>query len=318
MLERIINSSRFKAISYILIACALFTTVIALSRVVSATISVPTILFFQYFISMLVMLPWMIQRGGKNLYLSKIGVIVLRSLAGYLNYAFIFFAVQKIPLVNVILLNNTAPLFIPLIILMWKKVRISRRLWIGIIVGFVGIAVTLRPNHDFINIGSLFALGSAICVSISMIAQRRLVKSESVYTISFYYFLIGSIISLPFMLDRFTPPDPLTMVLLGTMGILFVAGQFFYLNAFKHEKPSYLSSFTYSAIVYGVLIEWFAWKQFPGWVSMMGIIIVCSGGLITIRQGRRKGISARTPKVVEEKKPEPPEIIPQEEDQSSN
>lgn len=310
--------NRWRAVFYVLLACGLFTTVIAISRVVSETIPVSTILFFQYFISMILLLPWMLQQGGKSLYLSKIGVIVIRSVAGYLNYAFIFFAVKHIPLVNVVLLNNAAPIFIPLIIWMWKKVRISRKLWMGIMVGFVGIAIILRPTNSFINIGSLFALGSAVCVSISMITQRRLVKSESVYTISFYYFLISSIISLPFMLERWEPIDQTTMLLLGVTGVLFVSGQYFFLSAFKYEKPTYLGSFSYSAIVYGLLIEWLVWKQFPGWVSLMGIVIVCAGGLITIRQGGRRGLSSRKPEEVEEKKGKVPPLTAPEEDQSSN
>lgn len=309
---------RWRAIFFTLLACAMSTTVVAISRIVSETTPISTVLFFQYFISMMVLLPCMFQQGRRSLYLSKVKMIFIRSISGFLNYALIFFAVQKTPLVNVVLLNNASPIFLPLIILVWKKVQISRKLWIGIIVGFFGIAIILRPTNFLINLGSLLALCSAICISISMISQRRLVKSESIYTISFYYFLISSIISFPFMLERWVPLDQKTMILLGSIGLLFVAGQYFLLKAFKHEKPTYLGSFSYSSIVYSVLLEWLIWKQFPGWVSLAGIVVVCTGGLITIHQGARKGILAWRGKKIEENKNPTSTFNAPEEDRSSN
>lgn len=286
-------SSKIKAALLTLGGCFCFTLVIALSRVASVTISITTILFFQYFISMIALLPWILQQGGQGLYLNKFGVILVRSVFGFLNYAFVFFAVQRIPLVNVVLLNNSSPLFIPLIIWIWKKVKISKQLWLGIIVGFLGIALILRPNAEFLNIGAFFAIASAICVSISMIAQRRLVKKASVYTISFYYFLISTLISLPFMLENWEPIDQPTIIVLVGIGVLFVIGQILVLNALRFEKPSYLSSFNYAAIVYGALIEWYLWREAPGWITIVGILIVFFGGLITLHYGYRKGKKAK-------------------------
>ncbi len=277
---------RKKGIVFVLIAWVFFTTAIALSRMASEQSSVPIVLLFQNFIGLLAILPWMIKKGSKSLYISKTGVIILRSLAGYLSYAFIFLAVQRISLINTVLLSNSAPLFIPLIIWLWKGLKISKGLWMGILIGFLGIAFILRPTEEIINVGALFAIGAAICLSISAIAKRRLVKTERIYTILFYYFLISTLLSIPFSIETWKPLGKETLLLLCSIGILFTCGQIFFLNALKYEKPSFLSSFNYSAVIYGALLQWLIWGSFPDWCTIMGIVIVCTGGILTITLGK--------------------------------
>jgi len=105
--------NRIKGMCYVLISWIFFTSVIALARFAGPRSSVPTILLFQNFISLLFIIPWIIKLGKKSLYLQKIGLMSVRTLMGYISYAFIFLAIQKISLVEVVLLSNSAPLFIP-------------------------------------------------------------------------------------------------------------------------------------------------------------------------------------------------------------
>ena len=288
-----------KGVFYVLISWIFFTSVIALSRYASAKTSVPTVLFFQNFISMLFILPWVIQSNAKGLVLSKIGLISLRSLAGFLNYAFVFLAVQRIPLVNVVLLSNTAPLFIPLFIWMWRGVKIRKGLWVGILIGFAGIALILHPFKLVAGIGSFLGLGAGMCMAVSMIAQRRLVKSVPTHLILFYYFVFCSVLSLPFTLDAWHLIDLSTLFVLISIGFLFIIGQLFFVNSLKHGKPSFMSSFNYSAVVYSVLIEWLIWDQLPNWTTIIGVLIVSYGGIIAIRYSGGKGI--RSPEKALEK-----------------
>ncbi|MDN3507207.1 MAG: DMT family transporter [Simkaniaceae bacterium] len=279
------SQNRTKGIIFVLISWIFYTSVIALSRTASERTSVPVVLLFQNFIGMLFILPWMIRKGKKSLRLTKIKGIAIRTIAGYLSYAFVFLAVQRISLVNTVLLSNSAPLFIPLIIWLWRGVKINKRLWLGILLGFFGIAFILRPTGDIINVGALYGIGAAICLSISSIAKRRLVKTERVITILFYYFLISTLISIPFSIESWKPIDKETLFLLCSIGALFVCGQAFFSNAYRYEKPSVLSPFNYSSVVYGALIQWLVWGNFPNWCTIMGIVVVCTGGILTIMQG---------------------------------
>ena len=57
-----------------------------------------------------------------------------------------FIAILKMPLMNTVLLSNSAPLFIPLIAWLWLREKISASTAISLVVGFVGVLLILKPG----------------------------------------------------------------------------------------------------------------------------------------------------------------------------
>lgn len=272
-----------KAIPLVLCAWLFFTGAIAIADHLGPGFPVPTLLLFQNGISLLFILPWMM-RGNKEIWKPPpIRLVLLRSTAGYLNFAFLFLAVQRAPLTNVLLLGNSAPFFIPLIIWLWRGIQLPWTLWLGIIIGFLGIACILQPGGALLNTGAFFALAAAFSFSVSMIAQRRLVKKAALETILFYYFAFSVIISLPIAIALWKPLGVTNLFFLIGLGLLSAIGQLLFLKALQFEKPSLLSVFNYSAIVYSVIIEWMFWHRVPGMLEVVGILIVLTGGLLTMR-----------------------------------
>ncbi len=271
-----------KGVMLVLMTWVFSTAVIAIARWLGESVSVPMVLLFQNGISLLVVLPLMVRRGKKSFKTGKPKLILLRTAAGYGSFCFIFLAAQYTSTVNVVLLNNSAPLILPLIIWLWRGVKIGFKLWLGIFVGFVGIALILQPSGPMVNLGILFALFSAFFMSISMIVQRRLIKRESSRTILFYYFLISTVISLPLAMMTWQPISVKMVVLLVCLGLLSAVGQMLFLRAFRFQKPSMLAPFNYSGVVYAFFIDWAFWNQIPAWRSILGILIVCAGGILSI------------------------------------
>lgn len=272
-----------KAIPLVLCAWLFFTGAIAIADHLGPGFPVPTLLLFQNAISLLFILPWMM-RGGKEIWKPpSFRLVILRSIAGYLNFAFLFLAVQRAPLTGVLLLGNSAPFFIPLIIWLWRGIHLSKKLWLGIIVGFIGIAFILQPGSDLLNNGAFFALAAAFSFSISMIAQRRLVKKALLETILFYYFALSLLITFPIASALWKPLGLSELLFLVALGLFSAIGQILFLKALQFEKPSLLSVFNYSAIVYSAIIEWIFWHHVPGTLEIIGVLVVITGGLLTMR-----------------------------------
>ncbi|HSX12648.1 MAG TPA: DMT family transporter [Rhabdochlamydiaceae bacterium] len=272
-----------KGASFVLLAWFFFTLVIMLSRFASAASSVPMVLLFQNLISLLFMLPFMLKEGKSGFISSKFDVILVRGIAGYSSFVFAFLAVEYTSLVNTVLLSNASPLFIPLIIWVWRKIHLGYKLWIGILIGFVGVGFILKPDlHLLTNLGAIFGLISALSFAISMICMRRLIKTEPVHTILFYHFLIGTLLSVPFAIYTWKFPSCTLLLELILIGILSFIGQYFILSAFRFGKPSVLSPFTYSSVVYAAILQWWIFKTVPDWLSIIGIILVCTGSILCI------------------------------------
>ncbi len=269
-------------IFFILLAWLFFSLAATASRFASATVSVSTVLFFQNFVSFVLILPWVFHHGIHTLKTERFGLIFFRGFTGLCTFLFLFLAVKKTTLVDAMLLNNTGPLFVPFVIWLWLKTPINHKLWPGILGGFVGIIFILRPGAEILDIGALFALGAGVCLSLIMVAVRLLSYTERSHTVLFYYFLIASLGPLPFMVAQWTSPTPIVWLELIGVGTLSVLGQWCFLRAFHHAKPSQLGPFCYSAIVYSAFIEWAIWGNIPDVWAWVGILLICLGGIWTI------------------------------------
>lgn len=281
-MEPLVRSFNWKrGVLLILASWLFFTTMVALARDLHETVSVPMILLFQNLLSIPLIAPMMWSEGKESFKLPDLKLLSIRFIAGYLNFALIFWAVHYASIVNVLLLSNSAPLLIPLIIWAWRGIRISFKLWLGIIVGFCGIAIILQPSKTLDNFGDLLALCAALCFAISMIVQRRLVKKSHSHTILFYYYLLGILVSLPLAIATWHPLDSTLFFKLILLGLLSGIGQLFFLKALKYERPSFLSPFNYSSVVYAVLINLLIWNKVPSSLEIIGIIVVCTGAILT-------------------------------------
>jgi drug/metabolite transporter (DMT)-like permease len=275
--------SHAAGIVYILIAWLLFTLMTIITRFASKEVPLFTILLFQNLIGLATLLPWLKKQGWRLLQTERFGLIFFRSIISLMAVWFGFLAVQRISLLNTMLFNNTSPLWIPFVIYFWQKIPIKHILWPGIIGGFLGVILILKPGSNLIQAGTFFAIGAGLLQSINMVSIRQLSYSERNHTILFYYFLICSVICFPISLMHWTTPSLVVWGEIFVIGILFALGQWAFVRAFHHAKASQLGPFCYSAVVYSVLIDWMLYAQIPDLWAWIGIGLICAGGVWSIK-----------------------------------
>ncbi|MDQ3021443.1 MAG: DMT family transporter [Bacteroidota bacterium] len=163
----------------------------------------------------------------RDLKTSNLKYHLVRGIGGVAAFAFTVIAISKIPLVDASLLNNTAPLFIPMITLIWLRTKIDKKIWWGILIGFVGIIFILDPKEDdLLNSGDLYGIAAGISLAIAYVALGVLTKTESFISILFYYAIIASALSLPFAILNWSNPPLLIWIYAVTAGTLFIAYSF--------------------------------------------------------------------------------------------
>jgi drug/metabolite transporter (DMT)-like permease len=259
----------------------------ALSRIVSQTAPVPTIVFFQNFISWACVTPWIAKHGFGILRTERFRLIFFRSIIGLIGFTSLFLAVQRISLVDSILLYNSAPLFLPFVLWLWLKIPIDHKLWPGILVGFIGIVLILKPGREILDLGALFGLCSSLSLALIMVSVRLLSETENDHAVLFYYFLIASVISLPVALYYWMPLNQSEWIKIFGIGAFSYLGQWSFMRAFHYQTPAQLGPFCYMAVVYSVLIQWAIWNNLPDFLAWGGIFLVCAGGLWTLHYNSR-------------------------------
>ena len=106
---------------------------------------------------------------------------VVRGLAGVAAVACYFYAIAHLRLADAVLLNQSMPLFIPLVERAWVGERIPGRLWGVLLLGFAGLLLILRPGYSASSVpAAVVGLASAVFASIAQVGIRRLTRTEPV------------------------------------------------------------------------------------------------------------------------------------------
>ena len=249
-------------------------------------VSTGTIVFFQNFISLLLFLPWALRHGTAGVKTSRIGLHVLRAVSGLLSQALMFIAVKKMPLMNAVLLTNSAPLFIPLITWVWLKEKISGVVWASLLVGFLGVMLILKPSAALLsNPAALAATTAALFSAFALVTVNRLSTTETTQRILFYYFLFSSLAAAPFAFASWKILSTREWMYLIGIGVSMAISQLLIILAYRHASAGRIAPFNYSVVVFSGLIGWLVWRNAPDILSLFGVLFVSVGGILSTKFG---------------------------------
>jgi drug/metabolite transporter (DMT)-like permease len=264
-----------------------FALTYACYKATESFISINQVLCFANFFSWIIILPFVLKNGVKFLVAERFFMIVLRTLLGMAVVYCISLALKNISLSEVVLLNNTAPLFVPFIVWICHGTKISHSLWIGLIIGFIGVFIILRPGFEEINSGLLIALLSGLA-SAGMLVTLRQIAHQPLLRILFYYFLIFWVLFAPSLIGDW--PSVLLQIwfLLFLSGASMVAAQVTLTAAMRYATSHEIAPTLYTSVIFAGLIDWIFWKNKPTLLSVLGMVVVCIGGMITMLVKKEK------------------------------
>ena len=281
----ILNHNSHFLIGIFLVTLSFFCAALmnAFGKAVIEILPVEQILFFQNFFALILIFPvWLFNRQPLW-HTKRIGLHLVRAFAGLLFYACFFISVKHISLLNATLLSNATPLFLPFIVWFWLGKKISIYLWASLIIGFLGVVFILHPSGDIFNSWMiLVALLGSFFSAIALQSIRNLRTTESPYTIIFYYFLIGAIVTFPLLFFRWKSPSIEECIIVLLIGVMLFFTQLLLVQAYRYASPVKLGPFNYSIVIFAGLIGWIWWNQIPSFFDVIGIILVSLGVIISI------------------------------------
>jgi drug/metabolite transporter (DMT)-like permease len=203
------------------------------------------------------------------------------------QYSFYYY-IQRASLLNGMVLLSLGPLFIPLIEWILTRSPIGRSTWAGLIVSFAGMLCVLQPDAGIFSLLSLIGVLAGLCQGCSQVIFGLNAKNERADLSVLYTFILCLAISLiPYLLTIDTPGEEtatplfLLFTILG-MGAASVLNQLARAWAYSHGTPSRLSTFLYFSILLSGLFDWAVFHKKPNLLSLIGAILVISGGLLKI------------------------------------
>ena len=278
---------------YVLISALSYAVISAIVKQFSGQISPLVIVFIQVLVAFLCCIPMVLRAKPEikqQIIANKqIKIHMMRVISGLCTSYFLFIALKYTPLVSGVLMMNTSPLLIPFIALIFMRKKIQHRLWVPIIIGFVGVALVLHPDGKDFNWATLIALGSGVAMASSILFMRYLTeKGNDSLTTTFFFFFFGSIVSgvvsIPFWMASTTWH---VYFMVAIAGVLFFFVQLFLALSLKHAEAQFVNSMYYSNIVFAALIGILLFGDFPSWLTWIGLVLIIAGGIATIHVQHR-------------------------------
>ncbi|MEZ5568541.1 MAG: DMT family transporter [Halioglobus sp.] len=271
-----------KAIYLSLLMVSLASTAAAATKFASGVASTAAIVTVQYLVCTLLCLPRILRAGSGNLRCRHLGLHLLRGVAGVLGFYLFYASLQHIPLVDAMLLRQSAPLVVPLVLWIWLRETIPPAAWLPLLAGFCGIAVILRPSPEGLSLWHAGGLASAVTLAVSMVATRRLAATEPTSRILFYYVVLSLACVTPFAIGDFAH-----IPALGWLAMLYIGAAIYwtlelYTRAYGMAPTALIAPINYFAVVLAAFWGWVFWRQVPDAWSLAGSVLVMGGGLLTI------------------------------------
>ncbi len=224
------------------------------------------------------------------------GVLLPNRIPAQLLRAVLFFSttlltvtgLSLLPLAQMVAIVFGSPIFVAALAPIFLRERVNRVRWLVIGIGFVGVIFILRPDPATIGIASLIALAAAMSNALRDLVTRQISSTEGSISILFCSSLFLVVIALPAApWLGWVAVQPAGWVLLLVNGSLNGAAHFLIIEALRLGEASVVTSYRYSALLWGAILGFVIWGDVPDlWVIGGGVLIVGSG-LYLLYQERR-------------------------------
>ena len=235
-------------------------------------------IFFRNLVSLFVALWGMRHMKSFNVLLGQKGnrmYLLGRSVAGLLGVITNFYAIAHLPLANANILNKLSPFVVLFLSAYFLKEKIRKIQIAGFFISFFGVMLIIKPTLDFDILPSLSALASAVCAGTAYTFVRTLGnRKENPSTIVFVFSLISVLGIFPFMMLNYVQPTLKEFLILLSIGVFATFGQFGLTYAYKYSKASEVSIYTYSSIIFTVILGFLFFGEVPDMLTVIGGLIV--------------------------------------------
>ncbi len=294
-----------KGIVFILIAMMVFSVQDGIMKHIYNFVSLYEIYLIRTIVSFVLILLFLIITKKPIVFKSQYPLLTFtRVILFFFGFSSFYVSLTVLPLGTATALFFVTPFLITIFAHFFLKEEIGLRRWSAVVVGFIGVYITLNPDFSNFNYLSLLPILCAFCYSLSMIIIKKTSDKDSVYTQTFTFYIGAIIISIIFYFvigdGQYNNSDhPASqfifrewfidfnsnILLMTATGITATVAFLFLFTAYSIASPAVVSPFEYSILFWSPLVGWLYFDEIPSLNTVIGILIIVSSGVyIFIRE----------------------------------
>jgi drug/metabolite transporter (DMT)-like permease len=213
---------------------------------------------------------------------------VLRGALSVLTLYTFVYSVSVLSLGDAYSIFLAAPLIVTALSALLLHEHVGWRQWVAICAGLTGALIMLRPSGASIaTVGGLAALAAAAMYALGVILIRVATRTDTAAATVFWTLLVLTGLSGLLSISTWRPLRPEHWIWVLLIGVSGAIGQWLLTDAFRRCEASVVAPFEYSALLWGVALDWVVWQVLPNQRMLFGSAIVIGSGLYLILRERR-------------------------------
>ena len=275
---------------WMLVAALFFSIMGVLVKIGAQSFTSAELVFYRSFFGLL-FIATMTTMRGHSLATQYMGKHMSRAILGFISLLMFFYAISALPLATAVTLNYTSPLFMAMFIPLLLHERPKKTLIIAIILGFIGVALLLKPSlHMDELVAGAIGLLSGLLAGIVYIHVTQLGRAgEPDWRTVFYFTLVCTLGAGIWMLgNHFRSLEWMDLPLLLGIGVSATVAQLAMTRAYRTGNPLVVGSLAYTTVIlasiWGIIL-WGEVLSLDRWLAI-GLIII--SGVISVSASPRK------------------------------
>ena len=269
-------------------AIGVFVCMDTIAKYLSQWYPVPGIVWARYVINLAMLLAWFALRGElKRVRTARPGIQLAR---GFLLAAatFLYFtSLSVLPLADAAAIGFVLPLFIAVLAVPMLGERLDLSRGMAILAGLAGALLIVRPGSSIFTWYALLPVGMAMCNALYQILTRKVAGVEHPLTSLVWGAIVGAVllsVAAPFYWQA--PDRASHWALLGLIGLLASIGHYLLIRAYEFAGATLLAPFTYTMMIWAVLLGYLVFGQLPDGWSVAGMAVILFSGLFLVGRHR--------------------------------
>ena len=213
---------------------------------------------------------------------------IIRSLLSILESACFVLSFKYLSLANAHSIGALAPIIIVVLSVFILNEKVSKKIWVAIFIGFIGVLIIIRPASDVFSLKSLIPLLAAFFLGLYQIATKKISEYDTPEVSLFYSSLVGIFITSIMAFYFWQPVNINSLIFFLPIGLFFSLGIYFQILALNNAKASIIQPFHYTLIFWAIIFGYFFYDNIPDLYTIVGAFIITVSGIFVINQNSRK------------------------------
>ena len=183
--------------------------------------------------------------------------------------------------------------------------QVGWRRWLGVLMGFLGVLVIIRPGEGSLHLAALLPIAAAASYGFAQLLGRRLGATDSASVMSFYsgiaFIYCGGLMAflfgdgsyadgsggpMDFLFRAWKAPNGLEMAMIATTGVIAAMGFVLLTQAYRVGEANKVAPFEYTVMIWATLLSFLFFGTVPDIYTLVGAAMIAASGIYVLYRER--------------------------------